>query len=193
MTLRFRLPARPDVGASTLRLPPTSDGVFSAGGANLSLDGTWAVTALVDRGTTPVEVPLQLQTKLPPQQVDVNAVPGTPTIYTVHLGSGRTVQVYLDPGTPGSNDVHATFFDAAGNELPIAAASISVSPASTSGATTAAPGGTPSPGALAVRMLEPGHFVGTTTLAAGTWEIRLDATAPDGQSAAADLQVSVQP
>jgi hypothetical protein len=119
-------------------------------------------------------------------------VPGTPTIYTVHLGSGRTVQVYLDPGTPGSNDVHATFFDAAGNELPIAAASISVTPSSTSAA-TAAPGGTPPSGALTVRMLEPGHFVGTTTLAAGTWEIRIDATAPDGQSAAAHLQVSVQP
>ena len=193
VTLRFRLPARPDVGASTLRLPPTGDGIFSAGGANLSLDGTWAVTALVDRGTASVEVPLELQTTLSPQQVDVNAVPGTPTIYTVHLGSGRTVQVYLDPGTPGSNDVHATFFDAAGTEMPITAASITVTPASTGHAPSPAPGSTPSPGALTVRMLEPGHFVGTTTLAAGAWEIRVDATAPDGQSAAAHLQVSVQP
>jgi len=191
VTLRFRLPARPDVGASTLRLAPTGDGIFSAGGANLSLDGTWAVTALVDQGTASVEVPLQLQTVLPPQQVDVNAVPGTPTIYTVHLSSGSDVQVYLDPGTAGSNDVHATFFDAAGAELPITAAAISVTPVST--AATRAPGSTPSPGALTVRLLEPGHFVGTTTLAAGAWEVRIDATAPDGQSTAAHLQVSVQP
>jgi copper transport protein len=193
VTLRFRLPGRPDIGASTLRLPPTGDGVFSADGANLSLDGTWAVTALVDRGTASVEVPLELQTKLPLQQVDVNAVPGLPTIYTVHLASGRSVQVYLDPGTPGSNDVHATFFDAAGTELPIAAADISVTPTSAPGAPSPAPGGSPFPGSLAVRLLEPGHFVGTTALAVGSWEIRIDATAPDGQSAAAHLQVSVQP
>jgi copper transport protein len=191
VTLRFRLPARTDVGASTLRLPPTGDGVFSAGGANLSLDGTWAVSALVDRGTASVEVPLELQTKLPPQPVDVNAVAGTPTIYTVHLASGSDVQVYLDPGTAGANDVHATFFDAAGAELPITMAAISVTPSSA--AATAAPGSTPSPGALTVRMLEPGHFVGTTTLAAGSWEVRIDATAPDGQSRAAQLGVSVQP
>jgi copper transport protein len=193
VTLRFRVAARPDVGASTLRLPPTGDGVFSAGGANLSLDGTWAVTALVDRGTAAVEIPLQIQTELPPQLVDVNAVPGNPTIYTVHLAAGRTVQVYLDPGTPGSNDVHATFFDAAGGELPIPAAGITVTPASTVGAPSLAPAGSASPGALTVRILEPGHFVGTTTLAAGSWEVRVDAIGPDGQSAAAHLEVSVTP
>jgi nitrogen fixation protein FixH len=103
------------------------------------------------------------------------------------------VQVYLDPGTPGSNDVHATFFDASGAELPVSSAAISITPAPVTGAATPEPGTTPAPGALAVRLLEAGHFVGTATLEGGTWDVRIDATAPDGQSASAQLQVNVQP
>ncbi len=37
----------------------------------------------------------------PSPTIDVNAVAGLPTIYTVHLSAGRTVQVYLDPGQAG--------------------------------------------------------------------------------------------
>ena len=143
VTLRFSLPARPDVGGSTLRLTPTAPGVFSASGANLSIDGSWTVTALVDHGTASVEVNLTVQTQLPPQQVHINAVPGAPTIYTVHLDAGRTVQVYLDPGTAGSNDVHSTFFDASGTELPVPGASMTISPVPNA---SAQPGGTAAPG-----------------------------------------------
>ncbi len=46
-------------------------------------------------------------------------MPGLPTIYTVHLSAGRTVEIYADPGTAGPNEIHATFFDASGSELPV--------------------------------------------------------------------------
>ena len=53
-----RDPGRPDVGGSRLDLPPVGAGVFSATGANLSLDGAWRITAVVARGAASVEVPL---------------------------------------------------------------------------------------------------------------------------------------
>ena len=92
-----------------------TSGVFSATGGNLSLDGLWQITATVARGTASVEVPLTR-----PRADDAanrstsTGSPGIPTIYTVHLSAGRTVQVYLDPDKPGTNDFHVTFFDAAG-------------------------------------------------------------------------------
>ena len=63
VTLRFVIPARTDVGSSRLDLPPAGPGVFSATGSNLSLDGTWQITATVARGATSVEVPLELTTR----------------------------------------------------------------------------------------------------------------------------------
>src|SRR5205807_4816120 len=49
VSLRFRLPARPDLGESTLALPPAGPGVYAAQGANLSIDGAWEVTVVVQR------------------------------------------------------------------------------------------------------------------------------------------------
>ena len=85
--------------------------------------------------------------------VDVNAVPGLPTIYTVHLTAGRTVQLYLDPGTPGANEVHATFFDARATSYPCDGHD--------------GDGSRGGPLAPLGAQLEPGHFVADTTLAAG--------------------------
>jgi copper transport protein len=48
--LRFSFPARSDVGASSLVLQRSAEGVFSGSGGNLSLAGTWRVAVLVERG-----------------------------------------------------------------------------------------------------------------------------------------------
>jgi putative copper export protein len=178
VTLRFAIPARSDVGASRLDLAPSGPGVFSAIGGNLSLDGTWQVTALVAQGATAVEVPLQVTAAATRQQVDVNRVAGIPTTYTVHLSGGRTVQVYLDPDKPGRNDFHVTFFDAAGTELPATAIAVTV----------AAPGGTPR--SLDVRTLEPGHVVATLTVVAAPQTFVIAGTAPGGDQLRAQLQIT---
>jgi hypothetical protein len=117
--LTFSQPARPDLGSSTLRLERQTDGTFAGSGANLSLIGEWQIAALISEPTRSVEVDLALTVQSSRQQVDVNREAGLPTIYTVHLGSGRTVQIYLDPGTPGPNLLHATWFDQSGHEMPV--------------------------------------------------------------------------
>lgn len=178
VTLRFSIPARSDVGSSRLDLAPTGAGVFSATAGNLSLDGAWQVTALVARGTSSVEVPLTVLAQATRQQVDVNRVPGIPTIYTVHLLAGRTVQVYLDPDKPGRNDFHVTFFDVAGTELP--ATNIAVTVAT----------GVAAPRSLAVRRLEPGHVVATLTVLAVPQVFSIVGTAPGGEQLHAELAIT---
>jgi copper transport protein len=178
VTLRFSIPAHSDVGSSRLDLAPAGAGAFSATGGNLSLDGAWQITALVAKGTSSVEVPLAVLAGARRQQVDVNRVTGIPTIYTVHLSAGRTVQVYLDPDKPGQNDFHVTFFDAAGTELP--ATNITATVAS----------GTGAPRPLTVRTLEPGHVVATVTVQAVPQLFDIGGTAPGGDQLHAQLVIT---
>ena len=186
VALRFVFPARPDIGGSRLDLAPGPPGVFTAAGANLSLDGAWRITAVVAQGAASVEVPLQFTAgsagstaASPTPSIDVNAVPGLPTIYTVHLTAGRTVQVYLDPGKPGANEVHVTFFDSAGTELPVQSVSMALGPQ----------GGQLAP--LQPRMLEPGHFVADVTLASGTYTLSISGPAPGGDQLSTRLDLPV--
>ncbi len=178
VTLRFSVPARSDIGSSRLDLAPAGAGVFSATGGNLSIDGTWQVTALVARGTSSVEVPLAVVAQPTRSQVDVNRVAGIPTIYTVHLTAGRSVQVYLDPDRPGQNDLHVTFFDATGAELPATTIGVSV--------TT----GTSGPRPLTVRTLEPGHVVATLTAQDIPQAFEIRGTAPGGDELQTQLVVT---
>jgi len=181
VTLRFTFPALPDVGASQLRLAAKGNGTYQANGGNLSLDGTWRVTALIATPSASVEVALQLTTRQAPAVIEVNAVPGLPTIYTIHLRDSLTVQVYLDPGKPGANEVHVTFFDAKGSELPVPSALVSIGLA---GETPTQP---------RVRVLEPGHFVADATLKAGTYTISIYGTPPSGAALNTRLQIPVAP
>ncbi len=166
----------------------TSPGVFSATGTNLSLEGMWNITAVVANGATSVEVPLMLTTvsaaaspPAPSPTVDVNAVPGLPTIYTVHLSAGRTVQVYLDPGTAGPNELHATFFDASGTELPVTSVMMSLGPVGDEASH------------LAPRELETGHFVADAKLLPGTYTLSISAPAPGGDQLTTSLDIPVLP
>ncbi len=98
VTLRFSLPARPAIGDSRLDLPSVGDGRYQATGGNMSLAGVWDVTATITHGDTSVEVPLELATAIPDQQVDVQTTSGLPTIYTVHLACGRDSSGLRRPG-----------------------------------------------------------------------------------------------
>ena len=179
VTLRFSIPSRPSVGDSRLDLAQAGSGVYRATGGNLSLQGAWQVTALVVQGSASVEVPFLLITRVTGQQVDVSATAGLPTVDTVHLSAGRTVQVYLDPGRAGANEVHVTFFDATGTELPVESLSATLGP---TGGVAAA---------LTPRLLEPGHFVADVTLAAGTDTLSISGAAPNGDVLTAQVDLSV--
>ncbi len=169
VTLRFALPARPDVGGSTLQLRPAGDGSYTGAGSNLSLAGTWAVTALVVEPTTSVEVPLSVAVAAAPVRVDVNRLQGQPTIYTVHLDGGASAQLYLDPWATGAADLHVTFFDAGGQGLPVT----DITAAAATG------GGAPTP--VTMTPLEPGHSVGHLLTQAGVpISVSVTGTAPGG-------------
>lgn len=110
--LRFEL-AGSDIGASTLALERDGD-VWVSEGTNLSIDGRYEVTVLVQQETTSAEVPLEIATRC-----RTRATPGSePVIYNQQLGSA-SVQTYVDPGRSGPNEVHFTFFDEDGDELSI--------------------------------------------------------------------------
>jgi len=64
--LDFALPAHPNLGSSTLELRRAGD-LWRGQGSALSLRGRWQVTALVATPGDAVTVPLQVQTRTPPE------------------------------------------------------------------------------------------------------------------------------
>lgn len=166
--LGFSISSLSGVEKSSLDLAREAAGRFSASGSNLSIDGIWTVTATITMPGGAVEVPLVLATKVADQAVEQLVSPGLPTIYSVRLGATGTAQVYLDPGGPGSNELHVTFFDAAGTEQPIQSATMALTTGDGNGALVQA------------RRLEPGHFVATVDAVAGQLTMDLVTPLPNG-------------
>jgi copper transport protein len=181
VSLRFELVSASGVGPSTLDLTRTGIGAFDAPGGNLSIDGIWRVTATVAAPAGAVEVPLITSTEIPAQTIDVSPTAGLPTIYIVHLADGKTVQVYLDPEHAGQDELHATFFDAAGTELPVKTAAMAMVQSAVSSLPI-------------LRQLEPGHYVADVDVAAG--DLDVDVVGPDPTTNAplhVHLSIPVQP
>lgn len=179
VSLTFDLPEQPDV-RSTLRLEPTH-GSWRGQGTALAQPGTWTVTVLVEGRGSSVEVPLAVTPKTPGQHVDVSRVPGQPTLYTITLEGGLQIQAYVDPGEPGrTNQVHVTTFDADGKELPLHAASLSITP--------------PDGATFDPKMLRfgPGHFAANIDLTAGAWSFDITARAETGQVLTASFRQSFE-
>ena len=168
VTLGFTLPDRPDVGGSSLKLSRGSSSMWTSKGTNLSLTGRWAVTVTVQEATTAVDVPLTVQTRAQPQHITTQSVPGQPTIYTISLPTGGNLQTYIDPGHPGINNVHFTFFKASGKEEPIASGHVIATD----------PQGHHRPEKL-IRF-DKGHFATNARLSAGRWTFEIDATTRSG-------------
>lgn len=178
VTLRFSQPERPQVGPSTLALTRAADGTYQAQGTNLSLDGQWAIVVLVERGLQSTEVPLTVTARVRPEVVRTISAPGQPTLYGIDLPGGQTLDVYLDPDKPGFNEVHATFIDTKGGELPVPR------PASVAASRPGQP-----PQALPVRRFGPGHFIADARLGPGEWLLEIRATAKDGSVLHATLTI----
>jgi copper transport protein len=176
-SLRFDLASQSGVAPSTLDLDRTGAGTFAGSGADLSIDGIWQLTATVTSPGGTVEIPLLAATVVPAQPVQSLVSAGLPTIYTSQLGAAGSAQVYLDPGGPGQNELHVTFFDPAGTELPTQSATIFVFPAEGPGEI------------LAPRMLEPGHFVATIDAIAGA--LVVDVVSPLPATGAGHLHLHV--
>jgi copper transport protein len=166
--LKFSMPGRPDLGTPTLDLKQEAAGLWTGRGTVISQVGTWDASVLVQRATTATEVPLKLRPKLPPQTVSVSQQQGQPTLYTITLPQGDSLQTYIDPGTPGPDVVHFTFFQASGNELPIGSAT----------ATALAPSGQPLD--LKLIRFDRGHFAANVKLTPGHWTFLIQANPTAG-------------
>jgi copper transport protein len=151
--LRFEIVSVTGVAPSTLDLTGAAPGRFAGSGAQLSIDGIWNVTATVAGGA--VDVPFIVPTVVPEQPVEELVTPGLPTIYTVQVGAAGSAQVYLDPGKGGPDQLHVTFFDAAGNERPVDQVTVAAITSDGLGRL------------LVPRLLEPGHFVASIEAAPG--------------------------
>lgn len=160
VALSFRF-ADPVVGGSELELTRTSRGVYRGEGSNLSLDGSWTVTVLVQQATDAVEVQLELETRCRTQAVPIT---GGTTLYDVTLPTGKA-QMYVDPGSTGANEVHVTFFNSSGGELAIPA--FPTMTGTRNGSVTR----------FEPRRLTPGHFVADAPLERGRWKFSFAATA----------------
>jgi copper transport protein len=180
VTLRFLLKSQSGVAPSSLDLQPAGAGRFAASGANLSIDGIWQLTATIATGAAAVDVPLLVATRVPAQPVQELVTPGLPTIHEVQLGAVGKAQVYLDPGGPGQNELHVTFFDPAGAELQTQTATIALFPASGDAVL-------PPP-----RMLEPGHFVATIDAVAGDLTVDVLSPLPAPANGQIHLHVTIE-
>jgi uncharacterized membrane protein/nitrogen fixation protein FixH len=168
VALRFSLPDRPEISGATLDLVRATDGSWQAQGSQLSIDGRWAITALVQGPGAAVTVPLELRTRTAEPKVTVSKAPGQPDLYTITAPNGGSVQAYVDPGRPGPNTVHFTFFTKAGSEQPIDGAN----------ATMTTPLGKKQ--SIDLQLLTAGHFAANLNLPTGQTSFTINATPAQG-------------
>ena len=179
VSLRFEPVGIAGVGASSLALMHHGDR-WMGNGSQVSIAGVWTITVVVQTASSGTEIPLTLVTSLPDQHVSVSTAEGQPDIYTVLFPHGEQLQLYNDPGTTGTDELHLTAFDADGIELPLAHAVM----------VAVAPDGTAS--SLPPRRFSAGHFVGDLTLTAGEWTFFVQATARDGRVLVASFTQTIE-
>jgi hypothetical protein len=81
VALRFTLRDRPEISGASLELARANDGSWQAKGSQLSIDGHWTITALVQGPGAAVTVPLELHTRTAePLVVIVSGAPGQPDL-----------------------------------------------------------------------------------------------------------------
>jgi uncharacterized membrane protein len=164
VALRFTPRDQPNIGASTLDLKVADDGLWRGRGSQLSIAGRWVVVGLIEGSGPAVTVPMELRTRAAPKQVRVSEVPGQPTLYTVTLAAGGSLQGYIDPGRPGPNTVHFTFFNRSGDEQPVDKGRARMTTSAGSEA-------------LTLVRLGPGHLAANIDLEPGRVSFAIDATA----------------
>src|SRR6266702_1947164 len=182
VSLRFTLPSRPDVGASTLDLKKAPDGRWQGQGI-LSIAGRWSVTTLVEWPGGSVTVPLQLQPRAAEgtsPQVKISKAPGQPTVYSIALQRGSSLQAYLDPGKPGPNVLHLTYFAANGSEQPMF--EVKATATNPAGATAD----------LSLSRFSAGHLVSNLNLNPGRWSFSIVGTSKAGDLTDARFEQVIQ-
>jgi copper transport protein len=180
VSLRFTLPDRPEISGATLELTRATDGTWQGRGSQLSIDGRWTITALVQGPGAALTVPLELRIRTVEPKVSVSRAPGQPDLYTITAPNGGSVQAYVDPGRPGPNTVHFTFFTNSGSEQPIDGAN----------ATMTTPLGKRQ--SIDLQLLTAGHFAANLNLPAGPVSFTINATPAQGPPITASFSQQIK-
>jgi copper transport protein len=185
-TLRFLMPSRPEVAESTLALRQAADGSYAAVGLNVSLIGDWSIRAVVQRGTSSIEVPFQVTSRPSPQQLNVGMTMGNmPMVHGVRLANGWQLEAYLTPGHAGRNTLHLLFTDQRNG--PVDVGSVPLLTARQGGATRTLP-------VLRLAYGTPtlNHFYVAGTFTTGRWNFRVAVLAADGTRLDTTFALTVQ-
>lgn len=180
VSVSFHYTDSASVGDSTLALARQPGGSYVGQGANLGLVGHWQLTTLVSNGASSVDVPMEMVTQTRAEQTTAQAFKGSPTVYTVQLGGGKTVQIYIQPPSFGKSEFHATFFDAQSQELPMSTFTVMQS---------RAPGGAAT--LLAFHKLSAGHFVADASGTKGTYSFSIAGLSGAGDALGATIRLQV--
>jgi hypothetical protein len=109
--LRFTPLDDPGVAPTSLALRPGRDGSYTGAGANLTFDGRWRLTALVERAGDAVEVPLNLDVPGPKGSLSVLRPPGADPEYTVFTEGQGFVRLTPSPERAGPSTLTVDFTD----------------------------------------------------------------------------------
>jgi copper transport protein len=168
VTLRFALPDRPEISSATLELARADDDSWQANGRQLSIDGRWRITALVQGPGAALTVPLELRTRTAEPTATASKTPAQPQLHTINAPNGGSVRAYVDPGRAGPNTVHFSFFTKTGSEQPIDGAN----------ATMTSPSGQQQK--IDLQLLTASHFAANLNLPTGQASFTINATPQNG-------------
>jgi copper transport protein len=117
--LRFTPIDDAGIAPTTLALSKDADGAFSGTGANVTFDGRWHVDVLIERGSSSVDVPLEIEARGRPRLVSVLRVPNQAPIYTIDLNPLGSVQITVDPERPGETQLQISCVTVFAEPLPV--------------------------------------------------------------------------
>jgi copper transport protein len=181
VSLRFVSVEDPSAPHTSLALAPVPDGSYVGSGANLAFDGRWRVFALIERGESSVEVPLELETRRVVQDVSIARIPGKPPTYTVEVKRTGLVRVSPVPEREGDSKLYVTCYSILNDERAVASITV---------ATEAEDG---SRRQLTVRRLSASRFEADAVLVRGRNRIVIVAKTSDGMRMRAGLDLHVPP
>jgi copper transport protein len=119
VSLRFTPLDDPGVTTTSLPLTRAADGTYAGAGPNLSFAGRWRIGVLIERAGDSVEVPLDVETREPPQFVSVLRPPGHPPAYTVAVAEVAHIRFEPASHRPGTTELLVTCFSNIGEVMPI--------------------------------------------------------------------------
>jgi copper transport protein len=179
VSLKFVPVDDPGVAPTWLPLAAGPDDSYVGSGVNLSFDGRWLVTALVERDRDSVEVPMTVDVRTPTQSRTVERSLGQAPMYTVEVRGMGFIRFSPDPERPGPSKLAVTCFNGIFEDRPIDGLMVTVA------------AGSAPPRQVPVRRLDRSRFVADVDFRAGLNRIAAVARTVDGGRMRAVVDIDV--